>query len=365
MKIGILVSMMNNFGEKGFYNSQEIGLAKALAKQDAEVIVYKFLPKSAELPENVCKERIYIRYFLTKAFGISGIVKLDVLDKDLDVLLYFSDTQLSLPSVNKWCKKNNVRLVPYIGVIESHSTNKYVKKIMDILFLRNLSVYKKINCLVKNNDVKRRLAEKGVLNTTFAPVGIDLDLVNKDFEKSDKNVIKRKYGFSAEDKVMLFIGRLEEEKRPLDLIDYFAEIKNNDNNYKILIVGKGSFYEKMQSAIKEYNLSQDIVYIEKIPNDEIWELYRIADCFVNLNKQEIFGMVLLEAMYYKTKIVAWHAPGPDYIIEDKKSGYLVNTKEEFIACVCQQDLEVCENAQKRLIEELTWNNTANVIKESI
>ena len=173
---------------------------------------------------------------------------------------------------------------------------------MNTLFLRNLNVYKKIKCLVKNSDVKQRLAEKGVLNTVFAPVGIDLDLVNKDFEQYDKNELKEKYGFKSEDKIILFIGRLEEEKRPVELIEYFEELKKIDENYRLLIVGKGCLYEQMQAAIKEKNLSESIVYIEKIPNNEIWELYRISESFVNLNKQEIFGMVLLEAMFYKTKI---------------------------------------------------------------
>ena len=33
MKIGILITSISNFGQSGFYNSQEIGLAKALSKK--------------------------------------------------------------------------------------------------------------------------------------------------------------------------------------------------------------------------------------------------------------------------------------------------------------------------------------------
>ena len=35
MRIAILVSMINNFGEIGFYNSQEIGMAKQIGKTRA------------------------------------------------------------------------------------------------------------------------------------------------------------------------------------------------------------------------------------------------------------------------------------------------------------------------------------------
>ncbi|MDD7334446.1 MAG: hypothetical protein PUG70_08755 [Lachnospiraceae bacterium] len=44
MRIGMLVTSIGNFGQKGFYNAQEIGLAKELDKLFEEVIVYKAVP---------------------------------------------------------------------------------------------------------------------------------------------------------------------------------------------------------------------------------------------------------------------------------------------------------------------------------
>ena len=41
MKLGILCTMMKRFGTKGFYNSQEIGLGRALAKKGHQVSIYK------------------------------------------------------------------------------------------------------------------------------------------------------------------------------------------------------------------------------------------------------------------------------------------------------------------------------------
>ena len=48
MRIGLLITSIGNFGQKGFYNAQEIGLAKELDKLFNEVIVYKAVPLSAE-----------------------------------------------------------------------------------------------------------------------------------------------------------------------------------------------------------------------------------------------------------------------------------------------------------------------------
>lgn len=361
MKIGILVSMINNFGEKGFYNSQEIGMAKALVSNGHRVIVYKLLKKGSVLPLNEARNNLDIKYFTVASLGINGLVQTKILDKTLDRLVFFSDTQLSVPAVYRWCKKNEVQFVPYIGVIESHSNNKIIKKTIDFLFKRNLAVFKKCRCLVKNSDVARRLNTLGINNTVVAPVGLDIDLLRNDYRLFKKDELKRKYGFEDANKVLLFIGRLEQEKRPVDLIEYFNKLRAFNDEYRLLIVGKGNLYADMMRKIDEYSLSRYVKYIEKIPNENIWELYRLCDYFVNLNKQEIFGMVLLEAMYYETTVIAWHAPGPDYIIEHNKSGFLVSSEDDILQIIMNSKVDMGPNAHERVIKHLTWNKTAQII----
>lgn len=290
MKIGILVSMINNFGEKGFYNSQEIGLAKMLSSKGHEVTVYKLLSKKTLLPKDVTCANLKVYYKNVFSLGINGIVSIGILDKELDALIYFSDTQISVPRVYKWCRRNGVKFIPYIGVIESHSPNRIKKAIMDFSFSRNISVFKKSICLVKNNDVKNRLAKRCVHDIRLAPVGIDLDLLNKNYSNIPVETIKKEFGYNVNDKVLLFIGRLEEEKRPIDLVHIFDKLHKLNPNYKLLIVGKGALHQELIKEIQYSNLEDSVQYIEKIPNSEIWKLYRLSYAFLNLNKQEIFGI---------------------------------------------------------------------------
>ena len=96
MKIGILVSSIGNFGKQGFYNSQEVGLAKALNHFFEEVKIYKLVQKNQEKQEvkmEGCR-CTSILYLPAKNWGINGIVDTKELDPGLNVLLYFSDTQI-------------------------------------------------------------------------------------------------------------------------------------------------------------------------------------------------------------------------------------------------------------------------------
>ena len=95
-------------------------------------------------------------------------------------------------------------------------------------------------------------------------------------------------------------------KQPIKMIQIYADIAKKDARYKLLMVGMGELKDEIIQCIDELGVSRGIRLIDRISNCDIWELYRFADAFVNLNQQEIFGMAILEAMYYGCKVVAWN-----------------------------------------------------------
>lgn len=362
MRIGLLITSIGNFGQKGFYNAQEIGLAKELDKLFDEVIVYKAVPLSVGKSKSLIDgcEHSTLYQVPVKSHGINGDWVCSIMDTTLDALIYFSDTQLAVPKVFKWCRKNNIQMYPYIGVIESHSTNKWKKIIIDVLFKRNVAVYKKCVCFVKTPTVAEQLGALGITKTVVTPVGLDLSLLHSDYENFTPEEVKEKYGYSAADKVLLFIGRFTEEKQPIRMIEIFSEIRKKDQKYKLLMVGTGELKTAVEDRLGEFDLTDSVRMIERIPNSDIWELYRLADSFVNLNQQEIFGMAILEALYYGCKVVAWNAPGPKLIIESGKSGWLVKSNEEVIERILDETV-VSVAAHHRVLRDFTWESSARKI----
>lgn len=362
MKIGLLITSIGNFGQKGFYNAQEIGLGKALDRYFDAVYIYKLIPSTEpKIKEKVAGTKNTILHMIpAKSFGINGLIDINVLDTSIDVLVYFSDTQICVPKVYKWAKVNHVQFYPYIGVLESHSTSSWKKRIIDALFIRNIKIYQKCRCFVKTPAVEQAIRRLGVEQVTVTPVGLDLSLMHQGYEAISKNDLKQKYGFQQLDKVLIFIGRMIEEKQPLRMIELFRQIYAADGSYRLLMVGQGELKPAVERAIREAGLESVVTQIEKIPNSDIWELYRVADCFVNLNQQEIFGMAILEAMYYECKVVAWKAPGPNLIIKDEISGFLVDTNEQLCDRVINAQYDL-KNGHKRVLENFTWDNIASYI----
>jgi 1,2-diacylglycerol 3-alpha-glucosyltransferase len=362
MRVGILVPSIGNFGNKGFYNLQEIGLAKALDTYCEKVRVWRLTAKTEEeILEDVkgCKNTI-ITFLPSKQIGTNGFVDFSELDKNIDVLICFSDTQLAIPSIYKWCLNNGIRFIPYIGVIESHSTNKFKQVFIDIIFRRNLNVYKNSCCLVKTPTVGNKLINHGVKNITITPVGLDKDLLFNEYASYDIEKLKNEFGYSAENKVILFIGRLIEEKQPLRMIEIFSDITKLDDGYRLLMVGNGELKSNVITAIDTFKIKNKVQLIDQIPNSEVWKLYRMSDVFVNLNQQEIFGMAILEAMYYACKVVAWKAPGPSLIVENGKSGWIVESNQETIEKI-KDVTYLGDEAHNRVINKFMWDSTAKEI----
>ena len=366
MRIGLLVTSIGNFGQKGFYNAQEIGLAKELDWLFDEVIIYKAVPLTETKSESLidgCAHSTLCQ-IPVKNNGINGIWDCGVMDTTLDALIYFSDTQLAVPKVYKWCRQNNILMYPYIGVIESHSTNKVKKFIIDVMFKRNIAVYRICTCFVKTPTVAERLGELGIKNSVLAPVGLDVSLLHRDYEKVSIEDIRIKYGYTGTEKILLFIGRLIEEKQPIRMIDILLDVRKQDQSYKLLMIGTGELKKSIKDKVMEYELNDYIQMIDRIPNSEIWELYRMSDVFVNLNQQEIFGMAILEAMYYGCKVVAWEAPGPNLIIENGRSGWFVRSNKEVIERILDST-DVTKEAHQRVLNKFTWKSSAKKIHSII
>ena len=166
-------------------------------------------------------------------------------------------------------------------------------------------------------------------------------------------------GLPEDKKILIFVGRLEEYKRPIRAIEILNKLLEKDKNYYLVIIGKGSLKNVLFSIVKELNILNNVKFIEEVANKDIHKYYRASDIFLNLNENEIFGMSLLEAMYQECNVVALKAPGPNYIIENGVNGILVNNwgLEEFSNKIIESNklIELGKSAKRRIEKYLNWD----------
>lgn len=361
MSVGIVVSIIGNFGEKGFYNSQEVGLAKSIAKSTKEkVIIYKLISKADATPEvESISNNVVLKSIPSKTIGTHGILDTSILDDKLDMMICFSDIQLSYPILYRWCKRKSIKLLPYVGRINSTSNSFLKRCFTNVVARANIGLYKKQETYVKTPFMQNEMKKFNINDTVVAPVGLDLDLLNNNYNQYDVESLKVKLGFKEKDKIVLFVGRLVKEKNPIYYLDLIEYLRKQDENYKLLMIGKGQLFDEIKAGIDKKNLQQYVKMQPKVPNSDMWMYYRVSDELVNLCENEIFGMAILEAMFYECPVIALKAPGPNYIIQDRKNGFLIEKmdKEEIYRCMNDSNLkEITSCARNDILEKFSWDS---------
>ena len=359
MNICVLTLIRSYEGSEKKYSAQDIGLGKAFAELKIKTNVVRFEKRSSKCYIEKYGDFLTVSHYKVPAIGENSILIKRHLPKDCDVMICFSDIQVAFFQVCHHCKKYKIVLIPYIGVIESHSDNLIKRFIMKFFCWLNLRKYRILNVCAKTEDVKRQLLKKKVDNVVVTPVGLDTNslVTNVSTEQREKLRMEIIPSYIQSCKVVLFVGKLIPEKRPLDVVNIFFDLYKKDNSFRLLVIGKGTLKAEVQEFANNHGLNEVVKLLEDVPNKDMWKYYVSAECLLNLSKVEIFGMSILEAMYYECPVVAYAAPGPRTIITDEYDGYLFENIEAAVSLVEKAIKRGrLKNARKTIENRYTWHS---------
>lgn len=338
------------------YNVQEIGLGKAMiGLGHFFTIVYWVERKDSRCGKRVtvghCIDKVYLPYRWRCVHHIIPDMKA-VEALGLDLLHLQCDNLVGVPSAISWCLKMNMPHYCYVGTLHSSSKKRLARGIVDAITFRNYSYLSRTKVYAKTVSVVDELRRHGVGSAQFAPVGLDVDIIPHENRSVER--IKADLNIPADKKVILCVCALRHDKHPLDVLA-LAEMLPDD--YYIIHIGTAWTAEKeYKERLATGGKLSKVHYIGAIPNAQVHAYYEIADYFVNFNPDEIFGMAILEAMYHGCTVVARHAPGPDCIIEENKSGYLCDSVEEMADVIAVG--KKARHSRERIIKGFLWEATA-------
>lgn len=371
MKILIIRTYADELNIKN-YNCQELGLAKALVEKGNICDIVLYTTKNENYGEEIIVDnsrKIHIYYL--KAKKILKNVFFDKRDlkniiKDYDIVQVAEYDQIGNIQIKKIAKK----MIIYHGPYSSKFTKRYNLKckISDFIYLFNKN-YKDTPCITKSKLAEEFIRKKGFNNVTTIGVGLDNARFNEHVNKNSKVIELENLKKDEDLRYLLYIGRIERRRNTLFLVKLLHEISKTKNNVKLILIGKGEkdYIAKVKKEIKKYNLEDKIIYIEKMQQEELSNIYRISDIFLLPTEYEIFGMVLLEAMYFGLPVITTYNGGSSTIVENKKSGFVCSKLDEkkwkdlTIKILESRDefLKMSNNEKEEIREKYTWSKLAD------
>ncbi|MFP4662753.1 MAG: glycosyltransferase family 4 protein [Halanaerobiales bacterium] len=222
--------------------------------------------------------------------------------------------------------------------------------------------------LISPSDfVRMRLIKKGItVPITTIPTGIDLEAYRRD----SSGKIRKEYGLSSDDRVLLYVGRLAQEKNIPFLLKVFKQIVAGVDDIYLMLVGGGPEYNSLQSEAESLNISKRVLFTGEQEPERVIDFYLDADLFVFPSLTETQGLVILEAMAGGLPVVAVDAAGSTSIIEDGENGLVVSEDEDIFARAVNRLLDNTTlynkmqiNARKKA-EEMSIGNMTNKLINS-
>lgn len=168
---------------------------------------------------------------------------------------------------------------------------------------------------------------------SVVPTGIPLEK----FEGGDAYWLRKNYPIPPQNQILLFAGRLSQEKNIHFLIESFHKIKQTLPHTTLVLVAAGPLEDELKDLAASLYLSeQDIVFAGKLPFESLVNAYYSADLFVFSSLTETQGLVVIEAMAAGLPVVAVRASGVREMVRDGVDGLLTaEDSHEFASAVCR------------------------------
>lgn len=241
------------------------------------------------------------------------------------------------------CRKKYALLFDgYSKKLESLDKENKIKKVIKKYFIRRASAY-----LVSGEKAKNYFlyygAEEKKMFCSYLTVDVEYFSKNSIISEERKKEYKEKLGLK--EIVIICVARLVELKGIKELIDAFSELSSEYTNISLLLVGNEEEKNKFKDYVKLKG-SNDIRFAGFIDYNSIPEYYAISDIFILPSKEEVWGLVINEAMACCLPIITTSITGAGYdLVAHNRNGIVINDANEFEIKSALKDLII--NKEKR------------------
>lgn len=158
-------------------------------------------------------------------------------------------------------------------------------------------------------------------------------------DRSERQIIREKYGVSENTCLLIGLGRLGKEKNYEEILRFLS--KYNSDSVRLLLVGDGPDRGRLEKIAEELQLKDRAIFVGMIPHSAVGAYYNAADVFVCASSSETQGLTYLEAEAAGLPVLCRRDDCLAGVINNGENGWQYDTYEEFADYLTQiQNMEL-------------------------
>jgi len=315
----------------------------------------------------------YLKFIVRRIISIKNLVK-SFKEHKIDVILSGSANIPLLYSyiLSKWFK------IPMVTI--AHGDDFLIKYPLNIktFILQNIQ-----KIIVTNKIMKKfitRIHNVSTNNVKIIHLGVN---INDSIVEESIPELRNKFGINKEEFIILTVSRFYPRKGFETILRAIRLILDENRNIpiKYFIIGGGEEQKKIELLISQLNLEKIVTLLGEVDDSLKNKYFKLSDLFIlvpELKKNSIegFGIVYIEANYFKLPVIGSRSGGVKIAVEDQKTGFLikpndeVSLKERIMHLYNDEQLrcKFGEYGHKRVVDFFNWEKNSliyrNVLKNT-
>ena len=171
------------------------------------------------------------------------------------------------------------------------------------------------------------------------------------------------------DPLLLFVGRLDYEKRIHVLLEAVALLKDHPL-LKVELVGDGSERQSLKDLAEKLGVGERVRFRGHVEDSKLAGVYESCTAFVMPSIAELQSIATMEAMASGRPVIAANAMALPHLVHDGDNGYLFEAdnpvdlaaKLELVLNADQQELDRLSENSLHLIQSHDINNTLDIFE---
>ena len=192
--------------------------------------------------------------------------------------------------------------------------NKVVYKTVE----KWLSKYTDILITINEEDYQSALKMKA--KKVFKINGIGIDDKKIKFEYFDKIAFRKEIGLNENDKVILTVSEINENKNYITMLQTIKQLVEQDKTIKFVSCGTGVWKDKIHNYAKELGIEENVIFLGY--RKDIGKIMQVSDIFFHASFREGLTLSVMEAMSFGLPCVVSNVRGNRDLIVDGKGGFV-------------------------------------------